>query len=405
MIRPRAIMKWGAVVLLAFAASQADAFPSNVHFQARLTNPAGEPIDGTFSVRVGLRDAPDGGNLLWQESPRLAEVNRGLLSAAVGEDGFETNFIAGTGLWFEVSVNAQALDTLHPVHSAPYALSARRLHGGVMTFDEANGFLGIGANPPTSELDVDGSLRIRGGSPADGRVLVCDADGLASWGIYDGLPSNTIVMWSGAVETIPSGWKVCDGSDGAPDLRDRFLMGVDTNLDAVGDTGGAASHTHTVDVAADTSDAGAHTHTFDPASATTSSAGSHTHGFNPPNTGTDSRSHTHGGGDLYFWRASPGYGAETRSGYYIQFNYTSSNQRLRTRQWYGETGSHSHSHTLDIGSTTSSSAGAHTHTVNAPSTTSSSAGAHHHAASASDVLLASADQQPPYYALYFIIKQ
>lgn len=38
------------------------------------------------------------------------------------------------------------------------------------------------------------------------------------------LPSGVIVMWSGS--SIPSGWALCDGTNGTPDLRDRFIVGA-----------------------------------------------------------------------------------------------------------------------------------------------------------------------------------
>ncbi len=38
------------------------------------------------------------------------------------------------------------------------------------------------------------------------------------------LPAGSIVMWSGS--RIPSGWALCDGTDGRPDLIGRFVMGA-----------------------------------------------------------------------------------------------------------------------------------------------------------------------------------
>lgn len=35
-----------------------------------------------------------------------------------------------------------------------------------------------------------------------------------------------IVLWSGAVVNIPSGWKLCDGNNYTPDLRDKFIIGA-----------------------------------------------------------------------------------------------------------------------------------------------------------------------------------
>lgn len=49
-------------------------------------------------------------------------------------------------------------------------------------------------------------------------------------------PSGGIIMWSGAVNDIPVGWALCDGSNGTPDLRDRFIVGAGGAY-SVGDTG------------------------------------------------------------------------------------------------------------------------------------------------------------------------
>ena len=59
-----------------------------------------------------------------------------------------------------------------------------------------------------------------------------------------GVPSGIITMWSGAVTAIPPGWLLCDGENGTPDLRDRFLVGAG-NTYAAGDTGGADAVTPT----------------------------------------------------------------------------------------------------------------------------------------------------------------
>lgn len=40
------------------------------------------------------------------------------------------------------------------------------------------------------------------------------------------LPTGAIMMWSGSIASIPSGWGLCDGSAGRPDLRNRFVMGA-----------------------------------------------------------------------------------------------------------------------------------------------------------------------------------
>jgi len=45
---------------------------------------------------------------------------------------------------------------------------------------------------------------------------------------------------------IPTNWVICDGNNSTPNLADKFLRGAATGADA-GATGGALSHSHTVD--------------------------------------------------------------------------------------------------------------------------------------------------------------
>jgi microcystin-dependent protein len=73
-------------------------------------------------------------------------------------------------------------------------------------------------------------------------------------------PSGVIVLWSGSIGSIPAGWHLCNGNNGTPDLRDRFIVGAGSTY-SVDATGGSAnaivvSHTHTLTI----DSAGAHDH-------------------------------------------------------------------------------------------------------------------------------------------------
>jgi hypothetical protein len=64
------------------------------------------------------------------------------------------------------------------------------------------------------------------------------------------VPSGCILLWSGSTGSIPAGWYLCNGANGTPDLRDRFIVGAG-NTYAVNATGGSAdaivvTHTHTI---------------------------------------------------------------------------------------------------------------------------------------------------------------
>jgi len=81
-------------------------------------------------------------------------------------------------------------------------------------------------------------------------------------------------MWSGAINAIPTGWVICDGTNSTPNLTDRFVIHADADsggTNDVGDTGG--SHTATPLGSVGTS--GAHT-------LTTAEMPSHTHSYTYP---------------------------------------------------------------------------------------------------------------------------
>jgi hypothetical protein len=63
------------------------------------------------------------------------------------------------------------------------------------------------------------------------------------------IPTGAILLWSGSIGSIPAGYVLCNGNNGTPDLRDRFVVGAGSTY-AVDATGGSAdatlpTHTHT----------------------------------------------------------------------------------------------------------------------------------------------------------------
>ena len=56
-----------------------------------------------------------------------------------------------------------------------------------------------------------------------------------------GIPTGVIMMWSGTIATIPSGFALCDGGNNTPDLRDKFIVGAKQD-DGVGAASTAKSN-------------------------------------------------------------------------------------------------------------------------------------------------------------------
>lgn len=149
----------------------------------------------------------------------------------------------------------------------------------IRTFD---GNVGIGTNNPGSY-----KLRVVGGAT---RVVNLSVSSLKVANGDGTVPSGVIAMWTGA--SVPTGWKLCDGTNLTPDLRDKFIIGSGTY--SIGQSGGASSasltvnnlpsHTH----AGTCNTGGSHSHTTSAVSTT----GSHGHNINVTTT-TGSGGHSH----------------------------------------------------------------------------------------------------------------
>lgn len=96
--------------------------------------------------------------------------------------------------------------------------------------------------------------------------------------------TGMIMMWSGTIATIPSGWALCDGTSGTPDLRNRFIVGA--NTDTTGQSTTSITGTATKSGGSKDAVVVAHTHTItDPG---------HVHSFSARQSGS-STSYVGGG--------------------------------------------------------------------------------------------------------------
>ncbi len=85
-------------------------------------------------------------------------------------------------------------------------------------------------------------------------------------GSFNYLPRGTIVAYNSS--NAPSGWTICDGSNGSPDLRNKFILGSGSRN--IGTTGGEENVTLNINQVP------AHSHS---GSGSTNTAGHHNHGF------------------------------------------------------------------------------------------------------------------------------
>ena len=118
-------------------------------------------------------------------------------------------------------------------------------------------FTVAGTLTSSGTLAVTGALTLDGAAGTSGQVLTSAGSGTPTWGNI--FVAGMIIMWSGTIATIPTGWLLCNGSSSTPDLRNRFIIGAfsddsgtakTTVTGSATQTGGSKdaslpSHTHT----------------------------------------------------------------------------------------------------------------------------------------------------------------
>jgi hypothetical protein len=97
-----------------------------------------------------------------------------------------------------------------------------------------------------------------------------NTSGKIKQGGYDYVPRGIIALWSGAITTIPSGWALCNGSNGTPDLQNDFIIGAD--IDYLGQSTTSITSLNTKIGGSKDAILPSHTHT-----GITSSDGEHSH--------------------------------------------------------------------------------------------------------------------------------
>ncbi|MBN8703460.1 MAG: tail fiber protein [Bacteroidetes bacterium] len=88
-----------------------------------------------------------------------------------------------------------------------------------------SGNVGIGVSNPSEKLEVAGTVKTQTVSASTGTYT-----GTVSAAAFVGMgavPKGSIMMWYGVVDSVPVGWVKCDGQNGTPDLRGRFVVGYD----------------------------------------------------------------------------------------------------------------------------------------------------------------------------------
>jgi hypothetical protein len=281
-----------------FAVIATTAQPAYINYQGRLNDAVGQPLPtGAYTIEFNIYNDPTGNdvtNRVWgpfvfdgavaDGHGASASVINGRFNVILGpvdtsgrsiRDAFDDE-----NRFLEIKVNNGApILPRQQFLSTPYAFKARGIAGNLDIVGDAgvSSNLTVGKDLRISGT-VQGGLNIQGSLGVSGEIT-STANGASFYMV----PKGAIIMWAGSVASIPSGWALCDGSNGTPDLRNRFVLGYDPS-GAIGLTGGTNRHNHTVDIGAFSSSVGIGT------SATGSGGGNnfgtHHHSIDPPSTAT-----------------------------------------------------------------------------------------------------------------------
>jgi hypothetical protein len=216
-------------------------------FQGVLANPDGKAVsDGEYLIQFQIYEAPTGGTALWGGELHRTSVNGGLVNVVLGtENAFplssstsEKQSFFDQVIYLQITIDANQdgkitvedppllpRSSIIPVVYAKEAGNARTLNG----FEWSSLFID-GKDPTSSSLSGQrlADLSISGEKIEDGAI---SQDKLAVEIELNLVPSGAIVAWSGPISNIPTGWCLCDGTNGTPDLRNRFIIGADQDVD------------------------------------------------------------------------------------------------------------------------------------------------------------------------------
>ena len=249
-------------------------------YQGVLRGATGEEIaDRNKVITFRLYDNPTSETALWGRTSAVLLDADGLFNIELGDA--TGSGVAGLTNSLEQVLSANAGGTLYIGLKVEPSAGEIRPRQKVLSVPFAS--FASDANLAKRDFTVVGEARIKGALVADGNAEVKGTATVKKLSVEEGatlagtvtftgpvnlssgklelpaastftvggkpavIPSGVIVMWSGTKDNIPEGWALCDGSNGTPDLRGRFIVGAGVGDYTVGKTGGEERVTLTLD--------------------------------------------------------------------------------------------------------------------------------------------------------------
>ncbi len=192
------------LVLSIFPINVSATVPMLINYQGQITNAQQGPLNGSFDMVFRIYSSDTTPTPLWTETHNAVSIDQGVFNVFIGSfTSLDGLFTAGQDRWLEVQIDTDPpMTPRYRIVSGAYSI-----HSDTADSVPWSGITGIPANM--------------------------------------GIPAGAIIMWSGDIVDIPQGWQLCDGTNGTPNLTDRFILSVGPN-EETGATGGQDSHQHSV---------------------------------------------------------------------------------------------------------------------------------------------------------------
>lgn len=212
------------VALLVSASIYADV-PNEIRYNGKLKEYRTE-VNGVRNINFKIYDTISGGTAKWESGNKSITVSSGIFTTVLSPDTSLVDW-REKDYYLEVEIDGKKLEPREKLTSVPYSLHSNTAENII--------------------VQSDGEFSVKLGDSKKFAVDKNDAKFINSDGIeFYMVPKGAIVIWSGASDKIPAGWSLCDGSNGTPNLTDKFVIGAGNDY-SVGATGGEKEHVLTID--------------------------------------------------------------------------------------------------------------------------------------------------------------
>lgn len=216
------------------------------------------PTRRTQTLEFRLYTSEQDGRPLWGRAVTVQLSPQGMAVATLSDDegspldglyraGFEELLATRRNtLWLGLAIQGNGeFSPRQPLGEGSRALHAKYASGAApgKPFAVTGRLMTSSANlnelKVAKDVMVSDVMVVNGGLTVNGGVTVSDSKGITGYGVA---PVGAIVaVWSkqnGVRPTMPSGWLLCDGTNGTPNLQGKFIVGAGSSY-KVGDTGGS----------------------------------------------------------------------------------------------------------------------------------------------------------------------